>query len=147
MPRGMDIVEKLKAAFSKDHRGVELAYLFGSRATGRGARRRPDIDVGVLFSRTRRSQGLEIAVTRVRLALEEAFPGDEVDLLVLNDAGPILRHEVIACGFPVYARSLTRRIDVESRWLDEYCDLEPLRRLNWQALRKSLGMPYDRTVL
>ena len=75
---------------------VVAAWIFGSTIEGT-VRPGSDIDMGVLFAVMPSVDEL----TGLRAALQDALAFDEIDLVVLNEASPILRFEAIS-GRPVY---------------------------------------------
>lgn len=82
----------LIAEFQRTHSCIRIAYLFGSQADGR-SRPDSDVDVAVLL------QDDSDAVVDLELAdyLSGALR-KPVDVVVLNQASPILQHEVIRGG-------------------------------------------------
>lgn len=95
----MDIAEltdKL-ADFLRRQPDIRLAYLFGSQAQGR-VHALSDVDVAILlaeqFSPADQSQ------TRLRLTgeLMALLHREDVDVVVLNQASPLLRHRVLRDG-------------------------------------------------
>jgi uncharacterized protein YutE (UPF0331/DUF86 family)/predicted nucleotidyltransferase len=81
--------------------GVASAYLFGSVAEGR-AHRESDVDVGVLFDRSRYPSMAERFDARLRLLFElrHAVKRD-VDVVVLNDTPPQLARHIMTSGAPI----------------------------------------------
>lgn len=98
----MDLRDLLKRYFeTARHAAVVAAYLYGSYAEGR-AHRESDLDVGVVLdARLSPAERFEL---RVRLIGEVigALHFNEVDLIVLNDALPLLAARVVREGVPVY---------------------------------------------
>jgi predicted nucleotidyltransferase len=97
-----------------DDTPVILAYLFGSHAEGR-IHQGSDIDVAVLLE-----EGLswqERGRWQIKLIgrLIDVFQADEVDLLILNDAPPFLRHRVIRPRRRLHVRDEKVRVDFEVR--------------------------------
>jgi predicted nucleotidyltransferase len=96
--------EKLAAAFRDlADPGVASVYLFGSHATGR-AHRESDVDVGVLLDWRRYPSREARFEARVRLvsALIAALHENAVDVVILNDAPPLLGRRVISEGRRVF---------------------------------------------
>ena len=79
--------------------GVVSAYVFGSVAKRR-AHAESDIDVGVLLDRRRYPDARSRfeAQLELRRHLSPASVGREVDLVVLNDASPVLGRSIVASG-------------------------------------------------
>lgn len=76
---------------------VVAAYLFGSQVGGR-ARAEGDVDVAVLLSIEDDFARFE---RQLRLGSEaEEVVGRPVDLIMLNDAPPVLVHQVLKNGHP-----------------------------------------------
>jgi uncharacterized protein len=116
--------DRLAAALDRD--GVAAAYLFGSQA-----RRRTgplsDVDVAVwtqasLDARQRFDLRLELSAAATR-----ALGGRVVDLVILDDASPLLRHRAWRDGELLIDRDPRTRVRDEARALVEYLDTKPLR--------------------
>lgn len=92
--------DRLAAAFRDlGEPGVASAYLFGSHAAGR-AHRESDVDVGVLLDWQRHSSRGARFDARVRIgsALIGALHENAIDVVVLNDAPPLLGRRIITEG-------------------------------------------------
>lgn len=121
--------------------GVVSAYLFGSHARG-SAHSESDVDVGVVLDRgvyaTRSTRFDE----RVRLASEliGALHVNAVDLVVLNDAPPLLARRVLLEGRQVYCVDVDADRDFRRDTLLRAADLEPflarMRALKLAALAR-----------
>lgn len=111
---------------------VEAAFLFGSEAEGR-ARPDSDLDVAVLVAG-------EDGMLALRLLEALAAAGlDRVDLMVLNQADPVTRFEVVRANRLLFAREGFDRGGFYSRIVREYLDLLPVLEPQRQALRRRLG--------
>lgn len=95
---------------------IIAAWIFGSAREGT-VRPGADIDIGVLFSRLPSIDEL----ADLRSALQDALAFDEIDLVVLNEASPILRFEAIS-GLSVYTADLETRATFVSLTAREYED-------------------------
>lgn len=116
--------ERLAAALEQE--GVVSALLFGSQATG-NAGSLSDVDVAVwlrpeLEDRERGSRQLALLG-----AASDALATDEVQVVVLNDATPLLRHRVLRDGVRLVDRDPRTRIRLEVAALLEYLDTASLR--------------------
>lgn len=112
---------------------VELGYQFGSSSTGKTGPM-SDIDVAVLVSPTvPASDYLRLQIELLR-ALDPVFDFQPVDLVLLNQAGPLLRYEVVKARCLLYAREEATRIAFEERVLRDYLDTKHLRQVHTQAL-------------
>lgn len=115
------------------HPHVIAAYLFGSHAEGR-PHRESDVDVGVLLDRTRCPSPREPFDAKVALTsdLIAALHENEVDLVILNDAPPLLARRIVIEGRLAYCRDGGEehafRRDVQLRAADLAPFLERARR-------------------
>lgn len=80
--------EKLKVFLGKDQ-NVVFALIFGSYAEGR-QKKASDIDIGIYFVQP--PEGIKL-LTLINVLSELA--GREVDVVVLNNAPPFLRHQIM----------------------------------------------------
>ncbi len=118
---------------------VVSAWLYGSHGNAR-AHRESDIDVGVLLDRRLVPTRERRFDSRVRLTsdLIHALGNNDVDLVVLNDAPPLLARRIIRTGIEVFCRDrdLERdfRRDVQIRAADLAPHLERYRRMALEAL-------------
>ena len=124
MGTSVDIEGKLRAFFSSQ-KDVALAYLFGSEAAGR-AGPLSDVDVGVVLEES--FPPAEFLVRRLELIRELGrLLEREVDVVVLNEATPLLAHRAIARGNRVFSRDETFRVRFETTRVTEYLDTAYLR--------------------
>jgi predicted nucleotidyltransferase len=138
----MEIEERLRACFERPSGlGVVSAYLFGSRAAGR-AHRESDVDVGVLLDRGRHPTREERFEARVRLGTDliDALDSNDVDVVILNDAPPLLGRRVVTEGRRVFLADPEADLryvrDVQLRAADLLPFLERTRRIKLEALRR-----------
>lgn len=115
-----------RLADALDRDGVIAASLIGSRARGT-AGKLADVDVAVwhepeLDSAARLGLRLELAV-----AASRALGTDEVDVVLLNGATPLMRHRAIRDGRRLVERDRGARVRLEARALLDYLDTAPLR--------------------
>ena len=116
---------------------VRLAYLFGSQATGR-ARADSDVDVAVLADeRLSNDERFQLRLDLIG-AVGQALRTDAVDVVLLNDASPVLAYEVLRNGTLLYCASEEERIGYQVRALLQLEDTAPLRRLLTEAQRERL---------
>lgn len=103
---------------------VLAAYLFGSYATGR-ARPESDVDVAVLLSETDDLERFERHLWLIG-EVEEALGRRPADVVVLNDAPPLLAHQVLMYGRLIFERDRAARVEFEVRAGKIYADLQPM---------------------
>ena len=115
---------------------VVAGYIFGSMAQGR-ARPGSDVDVAVLLSDD--LDGEARFMRRLRLMNEVSdVCGREADVIVLNDAPPLLQHQVLKHGRLVFERDRAARVEFEVRAGKIYADLKPMRRFFQEALFREI---------
>ena len=107
-----------------DDTPVVIAYLFGSHAVGR-AGPASDYDIAVLCAPELSSA--EHGRWRLELIgrLIDVYHSDAIDLVILNDAPPLLRFEVIRVRHVLYNRDDEARVAFEVRTMQEWFDWEP----------------------
>jgi predicted nucleotidyltransferase len=118
-------------------RPVQLAYLFGSQGTGH-THTESDVDVAVLLEESLTND--ERYAERLTLigALEYLLGTDTVDLVILNDASPLLAYEALRHGVLLYCVSEQTRIEFQMRTLRTYEDTAPLRAVLADAMAARL---------
>ncbi len=119
--------------------GVEAVYLYGSQAIGR-SNRLSDVDVGVVL---RDPKPLRDRRRRARLYLKLSdcltpalAPGlhQEMDLVLLQTASPILQFEAINVGRPLFVADPVFRADYEASIVRDYLDVRPMVEVHYQAV-------------
>jgi len=114
---------------------VLAAYLFGSWVAGK-ARSDSDVDTAVLLSE---ENGVARFERRLRLMNEVSdVCGREADVIVLNDAPPLLQHQVLKHGRLIFERDRAARVEFEVRAGKIYADLKPMRRFFQEALFREI---------
>lgn len=114
---------------------VQAAYIFGSVASGR-ARPDSDVDIAVLVS----GKILRRDPFKYRLELISDLMGalkrDDVDVILLNQAPPLLAHRVLSKGKLILERSASARVAFQVRTVNRYLDTQPMRNLYLSYLKK-----------
>ena len=106
------------------------AYLFGSRARG-GAQPHSDVDVAVYVDPDRPVDSLFGYAAELTAELIALLHSDDVDVVVLNRAPPLLYHRVLRDGLRLFARNAPATTTREGRALSRYCDYVPqLRKID-----------------
>ncbi|MEM1581589.1 MAG: nucleotidyltransferase domain-containing protein [Candidatus Bathyarchaeia archaeon] len=111
-------VEEVLVNFFEGEKDVLVSYIFGSHVRGY-ATRESDFDIAVLLSETPRSL-LECYLYLINKLTE--ILGDNVDLVILNTAPPMLKYHVVRYGRVIYSRSERARVTFEARAVSEYLD-------------------------
>ena len=129
-------LERLSKAL--DREGVVAAMLVGSQARGR-AGPLSDVDIAVW-----REPNLDVRA-RFHLQLDlardagRALHTDEIDVVLLNDAPPLMRHRAIRDGKRLVERDHDERVRLETRAILDYLDTEPLRAELGRGMRQRLS--------
>lgn len=110
-----DDTRRLAKCLSTDP-NILAAWHFGSSRQG-GIRPGADVDIGVLFYKKPTIDEL----ADLRGAIQDALSFDEIDLVVLNEASPVLRFEAVS-GRPVYTDDPEARAAFCSLTAREYED-------------------------
>ena len=100
------------------------AYLFGSHARGQ-AQPHSDVDVAVYVDVARADDsgyGYRASLTTDLMA---GLGVNDVDVVVLNRAPPLLYHRVLRDGVRLIARDLRATTTREGRAVSRYCDFVP----------------------
>lgn len=115
---------RLARVFDRD--GVVAAMLIGSQARGTAG---PLSDVDVAFWHEPSLNDAELLALRLELARDAAgaLGTDEVDVLPLNRASPLIRHRAIRDGRRLLERDRKACVRLEARAIVEYLDTIPLR--------------------
>ena len=126
-------IEALKRVFEDDEK-IVAAYLFGSKARETDVKG-SDIDIAVLLSST--PEDLLDYYLNLLNKLSEIL-GDKLDLIILNTAPPLLKHQVIKRGKLIYARSERSRIIFEASAQCEYLDFKRAMERYYECLIKQI---------
>jgi predicted nucleotidyltransferase len=117
---------------------VVAAYLFGSHATGRACRE-SDVDVAVLLEPDLPAgDAFDLRVT-LASDLVGVLHTNEVDVLVLNEAPPLLAARVLQEGIRVYCRDEARLRRFARDRLSRAADLRPFLERHEQTLLRALS--------
>ena len=100
------------------------AYLFGSFAREQ-AQAHSDVDVAVYVDRDHVLDTPPGYTAELTAALMAAVRSNAVDVVVLNNASPLLYHRVLRDGVRLLARDLHATTTREGRALSRYCDYLP----------------------
>lgn len=103
---------------------IQEAYLFGSQATGR-AQSHSDIDIAVRVDE-RKLGGPEYGYAAELTAhLMSALSSNNIDVVILNGAPPVLYHRVLRDGRRFLARDPRATAAREGYAFSRYCDYLP----------------------
>jgi len=109
---------------------IREAYLFGSCARG-DSNPESDIDIAVYLDRGSAPDRHFGYAAELAAVLMTALRRNGVEVVVLNDAPPLLYHRVLRDGIRLLARSLPETTTREGSALSRYCDYVPqLRKID-----------------
>ena len=114
------------------------AYLFGSHARGQ-EQPHSDVDVAVYIDEVRADDtgyGYRASLTTDLMA---GLGSNDVDVVVLNRAPPLLYHRVLRDGVRLLARDLCATTTREGRAVSRYCDFVPQLAKMDSARRSAAG--------
>jgi predicted nucleotidyltransferase len=115
---------------------VVVAYLFGSVARG-WADQLSDVDIAVLLDERLEADERIERQLRFMVDLDE-YADREVQVVVLNQAPPLLAYQVVRHGILLYERSRAERIAFEVRTRRVYFDFKPRLDFHTRALLKDI---------
>lgn len=127
--------ERLRSIF--EQHGVVLAYLYGSQARG-DAGPLSDVDVAVLFGPEVPEEERFDRLLALIGELVGLFRRDDVYVVDLADASPLLRHRVYRDGRLLYCREPVVRERFEVKAVRDYIDTKPLRQVKEKYLLQRL---------
>jgi predicted nucleotidyltransferase len=125
-----ELIKTLKDVFSSD-KNVRFAYLFGSIAAKKDTPM-SDVDVAVYFDKR-----IDAFTYRLKLIerLARILNNEKIDIVVLNNASPLLRYEVINNGI-LLKDNINKRVVYETLVLQEYLDTDHLRKIQMKYIKE-----------
>ena len=132
-----ELIQRLQAVL-EPHSEVLDAYLFGSYARGDAAAH-SDVDVALFVSNEflhRPGYGISAEISA---DLQRALGRSEVDVVLLNNAPPVLYHSVLKDGVRLLSRDLAATTSREGMALSRYCDYVPQLRIIEEAHRERIA--------
>lgn len=128
----MNQIEEILSRYFKDYPEISVVYLFGSEASGL-SNKQSDIDVAILFQRGKvPSMDMLLEIEDELISLTKR----EVDLVVLNDATPIIRMQVLKKGKKIAEHDRKDTNSFFVRTLNEYDDLKQVRSVIEKSIEK-----------
>jgi uncharacterized protein len=128
-------LERLSHAL--DRQDVIAAMLIGSQARGTSGPL-SDVDVAIWHDPGLDPPGQLRLQLELARAASEALGTDEVDVLMLNHAPPLLRHRAVRDARLLVERDPVARVRLDARTLLDYLDTKPLRAEMSRGLRKRI---------
>lgn len=119
-PRVEALVARIRAVLEPLSDVLE-AYLFGSVSRGED-QAHSDLDVALYLASGSLNRPGFGPVAEFGAVLSSALGRNDVDVVILNDAPPVLYHRVLRDGVRVMSRDLRATTTREGRALSRYCD-------------------------
>lgn len=132
-------IESLLPALINDlaqDQDVEVVYLFGSYSRGE-QRILSDIDIAILLKPGTSSYYFSKKLSLLG-RISSILKTDAVDLIILNEAPPVLRYHVLRGGKGLFVRDERILQEFREKAVLEYLDLRPLLDVHYSALTKRI---------
>lgn len=125
-------IEKKLAGFLSDYPEIAFAYLFGSQATGK-ATMKSDVDIAFFFNENQQPDMDQLLQIEDRIT---SLLKQEIDILVLNNATPVIRMQVLKKGKRIFENAHQSFIRFFIKTVNEYDDLKRVRQVNERNILK-----------
>ena len=113
------------------------AYVFGSVARGQ-EQTHSDVDVAVFVDPKAKLSGGFGLRAQLTTELMASMGTNDIDVVILNQAPPLLYHRVLRDGIRIFARNLRATTVREGRAFSRYCDFVPqLEKIDSAGVRAS----------
>ncbi len=130
-------VREALRTFGKAHPEIAAIYLFGSVAEGH-AGPLSDLDVGVLLAEPAARSSLMDRRLALIADVSHACRRPDVDVVILNEAPPLLAYEVVGRGTLLFERDRDQRVAFEARAAGQYLDFAPFLATSAGYLKRQL---------
>ena len=143
MKQSQELVESIREAVNRvaarlvNEFSVRFLVLFGSAATGETGPM-SDIDLAVYVDPNRHKSGNIETVLEIGLVLERAIGDKNIDVVILNDATPAIKFNVIRTGIQIMSTKQGDYEDFYVRTLAEYYDFIPFLNRQYESAKASL---------
>jgi len=133
----IDSIIKTLQGYFRNRGEIEVAYIFGSVALNE-SNSLSDIDLAVILNEEKINAGLYPYGHKAHLLsdLMQLLKTNRVDLVILNDAPPLLKHRVLYFGKLICANDEARRIRFQVDTINEYNDFKYLSRPHLERTSK-----------
>ncbi len=126
------------AVLAKDYRklmlltGADMVFLFGSVLSG-NFRKDSDVDIGIYFHDRHYDKNTVYDI------ILDFFQTEQVDVAFLNEASPLLLHQVVKSGKPVAYKSYAGLVEFQTRCLKKYWETKKFRISKERILKDYVG--------
>lgn len=128
-------LERISDVLCRD--GVVAAMLIGSQARGT-AGPLSDVDIAIWHDPSLNSRGRFDLQLALASDAGRALGTDEVDVVMLNHAPPLMQHRAIRDGKRLVERDSNERVRLETRAILDYLDTAPLRTELGRGVRRRM---------
>lgn len=128
--------ENFKQKLNKN--GVSLAFLFGSQAKG-FTHNNSDVDIAVLLDEKIKPKKYFDKSIELADLFKDLYPNKERQVVILNQATPLLKHEVLAGGKLLFSESDDDFIKFNLQAVHQYEDTKPIRELQYFYLQERIN--------
>lgn len=126
---------KLKNTFLKSH--IILSYLYGSEATG-FKHKESDVDIAVFLDEKINKEKYFKKTLEFSEIFEKIFPKKQIHILILNQATPLLKHQVLKEGQPIFWKNNEEMLKFNLEAVHLWEDTKPIRAMEWHDLKKRI---------
>lgn len=133
----IDSILKILQRYFGNRDEIEVAYIFGSVAQNE-SNSLSDIDLAVILNEEKIDAGLYPYGYKAHLLcdLMKLLKTNRVDLVILNDAPPLLKHRVLYFGKLICANNEIRRIKFHVETINQYDDFKYLSKPHLERITK-----------
>lgn len=136
-PKGKYLINRLKkeqlSRYLSSLPMVVAAYLFGSQAVGK-AGAKSDVDFAILLKNDIDRENYFGLRLQMIADLTRLLHFNNIDLIILNDASPLLIHQVLKNGELIYSTSKQKQIKFVFKAIRDYLDTMYLRKVQGEIL-------------
>jgi len=134
-------LNQLKKVFKKYP--ILGAYVYGSKVSGKTSAL-SDLDIGILLKKSVSPKRYFDLQLKIQNNLGEIFRNETIDLVILNEASPLLAQNVVSKGKLVFSDNKSKLVDFACQTLKKFDDTFFLRQtfyyyLKQRALQGKLG--------
>lgn len=118
-------------------KGVNLVFLFGSQVKG-FTHKESDVDIAVLLGERVKVTNYFKKCIELSSVFKELFPCKEREIVILNQAPPLLKHEVLAGGRLLFLVDEDEFTRFNLQAVHQYEDTKPIRQLQYFYLKERI---------
>lgn len=123
--RTIDEIKNILREYFQKHPEIEISYIFGSVAQGRTSAL-SDIDIAIITDSQQISEKTyrygykaEILADLIKL-----LKTNNMDLVILNEANTLIKHQVLYFGRLIYSKNERKRIEFQTDTINKYNDFK-----------------------